>query len=242
MFERIWIDGGGTNVRAIGETAGRRTRLFQIPAAAWSLETAVRRVRHRIVPGGEIIVGVRGVWTPHERSALQRRLSAGRARLRVTSDIELAHALAFPKGVGIVLNAGTGSIAFGRNAAGKTARAGGLGPLLGDEGSAFWIGREYIRRVESRSASFAALRKIAVSPNPVAAIAARAKIALKAARHGGEAQKIVEEARRALGALVADVQRQLGGRELPVVLRGGLFNDRSFRRALVRKWEVGRGN
>lgn len=235
MFERIWIDGGGTNVRAIGDNGRRRTRLFQMPARAWSLETAVRRVRQRVVPGGEIVVGARGAWTPAEKSALKRRLPAGHARLRVVSDIEVAHALAFPDGVGIVLNAGTGSIAFGRNAAGKTARAGGLGPLLGDDGSAFWIGREYIRRVESRSTPFGKVRALAVGLNPVAAIAARAKVALKAARRGGEARTIVDEAHRALLTLVADVQRQLGGKKLPVALQGGLFKDAMFRRAFERQ-------
>ena len=42
----------------------------------------------------------------------------------------------------MALVAGTGSVAYGRNAAGKTARAGGWGYLAGDEGSAYWIGRE----------------------------------------------------------------------------------------------------
>jgi N-acetylglucosamine kinase len=42
---------------------------------------------------------------------------------------------------GVVLVAGTGSVAYGRNAAGEAARAGGWGYLAGDEGSAYWIGR-----------------------------------------------------------------------------------------------------
>ena len=44
----------------------------------------------------------------------------------------------------LVLIAGTGSVAYGRNAAGETARAGGYGPSLGDEGSAFEIGRRAV--------------------------------------------------------------------------------------------------
>ena len=50
-------------------------------------------------------------------------------------------------GPGIVLIAGTGSAAYGRNAAGETARAGGYGPWVGDEGSAFEIGRRAVAAV-----------------------------------------------------------------------------------------------
>jgi len=46
-----------------------------------------------------------------------------------------------------VLIAGTGSVAYGRNAAGETARAGGYGPWIGDEGSAFEIGRRAVAAV-----------------------------------------------------------------------------------------------
>ena len=46
-----------------------------------------------------------------------------------------------------MLIAGTGSVAFGRNAAGETARAGGYGPWIGDEGSAFEIGRRAVSAV-----------------------------------------------------------------------------------------------
>lgn len=229
MFDRIWIDAGGTNVRAIGETNGRRKKLFTLPASAAAVPTAVRRVRGQLNVGGAIVVGLRGTWTAEERSAWNKKLDLGRTPLLIMSDIELAHAMAFDGGVGIVLNAGTGSIAFGCNAKGQTARAGGLGPLLGDDGSAFWIGREYIRRVESKTKSFSALRALAVNDNPVAAIAARARAAMKAARRGGEAKKIILEAKEALLALVRDVQKQLGGGNYPLALRGGLFDDKYFR-------------
>ena len=47
----------------------------------------------------------------------------------------------------IALVVGTGAIAWARNSRGETSRAGGLGPEHGDEGSAFWIGREAVRRL-----------------------------------------------------------------------------------------------
>src|ERR671926_137105 len=44
-------------------------------------------------------------------------------------------------GAGVVVIAGTGSVAFGRNEAGEEARAGGWGPIIGDEGSGYFIAR-----------------------------------------------------------------------------------------------------
>ena len=59
----------------------------------------------------------------------------------MTTDLEIALEAAFGAGEGIILLAGTGSAAFGRDAAGRTARVGGRGPWFSDEGSAFDIGR-----------------------------------------------------------------------------------------------------
>src|ERR671922_279575 len=54
---------------------------------------------------------------------------------------------------GALLLAGTGSIVLGRDARGRLVRAGGLGPLIGDEGSAFWLGREWLRRAPEAAAT-----------------------------------------------------------------------------------------
>ena len=66
-------------------------------------------------------------------------------KLLVTTDAVIALAGAAPGGQGIIAIAGTGSIAFGRNAAGRTARAGGWGYVFGDEGGAFDIARQATR-------------------------------------------------------------------------------------------------
>jgi N-acetylglucosamine kinase-like BadF-type ATPase len=63
------------------------------------------------------------------------------AAVQVTSDMEIALAAAVGDGKGIVLIAGTGSVAFGRSDSGVTARAGGFGAWIGDEGSGFEIGK-----------------------------------------------------------------------------------------------------
>jgi N-acetylglucosamine kinase-like BadF-type ATPase len=69
------------------------------------------------------------------------------ALTQVATDYEVALESAVGSGPGVVLIAGTGSVAYGRNAAGDTARAGGYGPMLGDEGSAFEIGRRAVSAV-----------------------------------------------------------------------------------------------
>src|SRR5207247_7094150 len=62
-------------------------------------------------------------------------------------DLEIAWAGGLAARAGVVLVGGTGSVAYGRNAAGRGARAGGWGYLAGDEGSAYWIGREALAAV-----------------------------------------------------------------------------------------------
>ena len=65
--------------------------------------------------------------------------------LKVTNDAEIALAGAHEREPGIILIAGTGSIAFGRNTEGRTARAGGWGYIYGDEGGAFDLVRKAVR-------------------------------------------------------------------------------------------------
>jgi N-acetylglucosamine kinase len=67
------------------------------------------------------------------------------AHLTVTNDAVIALAGATTTGQGIIAIAGTGSIAFGRNAQGRTARAGGWGYVFGDEGGGFDIARQALR-------------------------------------------------------------------------------------------------
>jgi N-acetylglucosamine kinase-like BadF-type ATPase len=66
-------------------------------------------------------------------------------RILITDDARIALTGATAGEPGLVVIAGTGSIAFGRNADGRTARAGGWGYLFGDEGGGFWIARQALR-------------------------------------------------------------------------------------------------
>lgn len=171
------------------------------------------------------IVGLRGVWTAAEKKRWKKKLSSLAPHVEVVSDVELAYLRAFGKKSGILLNAGTGSIAYGRWKS-KTARAGGLGPLLGDEGSAFWMGREYLRKTQK---DWRVLRKIAVGSNPVAKIASFAKRAMND-------KGLVKQAQADLIDLVKNVVSGLRPKQkLPLVLQGGIFQNRRFRESFKRK-------
>jgi len=61
--------------------------------------------------------------------------------VEIVGDMVIAMEAAAGSAAGVVVIAGTGSIAYGRNVAGQTARAGGWGFAISDEGSAHWIGR-----------------------------------------------------------------------------------------------------
>jgi N-acetylglucosamine kinase-like BadF-type ATPase len=69
------------------------------------------------------------------------------ADVHVTTDFDVALEAAVGDAPGVVLIAGTGSSAYGRNAESRTVRAGGMGPWIGDEGSAFDIGRRAVAAV-----------------------------------------------------------------------------------------------
>jgi glucosamine kinase len=67
--------------------------------------------------------------------------------VHVDTDVRVAFQDAFGDGPGILLLAGTGSIAWGRAEDGREGRVGGLGHHIGDEGSGYQIGVEAVRRV-----------------------------------------------------------------------------------------------
>lgn len=66
-------------------------------------------------------------------------------QVRVTDDVEAVLRAGCPSGAGIALIAGTGSIAVGRMSAGsERLRCGGWGPLIGDQGSGYWLGKQLL--------------------------------------------------------------------------------------------------
>lgn len=93
-------------------------------------------------------MGVAGASRADVRDALLRLMAnivAG--KLEVVTDVEIALAASFHDGAGVIVLAGTGSIAYGRNPLAQTARVGGWGRAVSDEGSGDWIGRQAVSAV-----------------------------------------------------------------------------------------------
>jgi N-acetylglucosamine kinase-like BadF-type ATPase len=91
--------------------------------------------------------GFAGAGRPEGIQFFKDSLSAllPKARIFVETDAFISYIGAIGLEPGILLIAGTGSIAIGRRADGSMIRVGGWGPIFGDEGSGFWIGREVIQ-------------------------------------------------------------------------------------------------
>jgi N-acetylglucosamine kinase-like BadF-type ATPase len=96
-----------------------------------------------------VCAGMAGAGQPRVLKRIMGHLvdTFPRADVHVTTDLEVALEAAVGEGPGVVLVAGTGSAAYGRAANGRTARAGGHGPWIGDEGSAFDIGRRAVAAI-----------------------------------------------------------------------------------------------
>jgi N-acetylglucosamine kinase-like BadF-type ATPase len=110
-----------------------------------------------------LCAGLAGAGPLESAEKIQALLAAEfpASKIRICTDLDLALA-ATGDGPAIVLLAGTGSFAVGRNASGETARAGGYGSQIGDEGSAYDIGRRAVLTAmheNDRSGSDSALGK-----------------------------------------------------------------------------------
>ena len=95
-------------------------------------------------PASSIVVGAAGTGREESRLLVEQFLGeslGGVTEVRVTTDGEIALEAAFPDGPGIVVTAGSGSIAYARDGQGQLFKVGGLGWRIGDEGSGYALGR-----------------------------------------------------------------------------------------------------
>lgn len=156
----LGIDGGGTHTRALlaraseagtwtllgsGQSGPSNVQAVGGPAAIQALDEAVAAAFAQAgLPRGTVRVACLGLagagrvegQTLVHAWAEQIRLAH---QVEVTGDTALLLEAGTPQGWGLALVAGTGSMAYGRAPDGRTARAGGWGYLLGDEGSGYAV-------------------------------------------------------------------------------------------------------
>lgn len=163
MTLAIGIDGGGTHARAvIVDERAREIARAEAPGVVVSLQTAdaaADAVREAVrgaaqaggvqLPAAVLWAGLAGAGHEASRLSVERALAAAglAKRVHVGTDVEAAFFAAFPEGPGLMLIAGTGSIAWGRGPAGALRRVGGWGQMLGDEGGGYAIGLAAARAV-----------------------------------------------------------------------------------------------
>ena len=131
--------GPGANLHSAGELTVEKV-LHEV------METAIG---DRDITPSAICLGIAGVDREDEARivrAIMRRIGH-KSRIVVVNDALIALVAGAEDAPGVVIISGTGSIAYGRNANGEAARAGGWGHMIGDEGSGYWIGREALTAV-----------------------------------------------------------------------------------------------
>jgi len=231
--------GGPCNHAAAGEGRARLERAVSESVAAACAQAGLK-------PGVQFESACFGMsGGPDDKRAILATLLRA-DRLLVTTDAEIALAGATANGQGIVVIAGTGSIAIGRNAQDVRARAGGWGYIFGDEGSAFDIVRLALRaalRMEEGWGPATALRQVLLDATagvdandvlhhfyapdwPRDRIASLAPLVDDAAGGGDRvALDILNASAQQLAALAASVRARLwkDGEAVDVVYTGGVF-------------------
>ena len=250
MSENQWflgVDGGQSSTSAMIGDAGGRVLGVGRAGPCNHVSTAESQARFREAIGGavqdaavaagrsgeegiEFVAACLGLsGGPADKDALVREIvQAG--KYVIVNDAVVALAGATAGEPGVVAVSDTGSIAFGRNSEGRTARAGGWGYIFGDEGGAFDLVRQAIRaalRHEEGWGPSTSLRGSLLTATgaadvnqllhwfytpdfPRARIAGYAKLVDEAGRQGDAvARDILQESARALATLVGAVRKQL---------------------------------
>ena len=155
----LGVDGGGTKTDFLLIDASGSVLATRREGSAYYLEIGIEGLKTLLASGiramltsvgltaADITYGFLGLPAHGENTALQAHLDSivketlPNQRYRCANDVVCGWAGALAGSNGIVVVAGTGSIAYGEYAT-RSARVGGWGELFSDEGSAFWVARE----------------------------------------------------------------------------------------------------
>ena len=254
----LGIDGGGTKTRclvgdeksALGSGSGSGCNILRVGEAC-AQDSLASAIHEACVAAGvspqqiaRTCAGISGAADDGIASLVQRiliEIVAG--AIEVIGDMEVALEGAFGGDAGIIVIAGTGSIAYGRNARGERARAGGWGRVVSDEGSGHWIAVKALAaalRARDRGKNTDLLNSlmtafkvssvddlvIHVNSDPVGDYASLFPVVLATAEAGDrEAADVLEDAGRELARLAQVLIDRLFGEadEVSVATHGGVF-------------------
>ncbi len=246
----VLLDGHGTPL-ARAQAAAANASLHSPAQIAQVFRAVYSQIKGSLPRGATLTAGlclagvIDGVTEKKVFVAAQTVFPA-RTKIHVSSDLVSALYGAFGQGEGIIAIAGTGSCVFGMKD-GHHAKSGGGGHLLGDAGSAYWIAHQALRGVfesqdhhdhpgESgrrilRALSMSSVHELVAWAHAAdkAQMAQLAPEVIAAAEAGDkDAAQIVSGACARIARHLATVQRKIAGSNLPVALRGGLFEHRPF--------------
>jgi len=252
------VDGGGTKttvvlVDASGTERARITSSTSNVAvighdhAGKVLRSSMEAAREQAGNGARIAgawLGLSGSDRPEDQRRLRPFVDDLAPTIRMTNDAELILG-ALPDSIGVAIVSGTGSIAFGRNAAGERVRSGGWGQIIGDEGSGYDLARRmleaFAREVDGRGPVTSLTARLSEhlslsEPHQLIAyvygpgtskgdIAGLSNIVVEEAERGDlVAVEIVTESAGQLAETAAAAARALQFKErLPLALTGGLL-------------------
>lgn len=254
----LGIDAGGTKTecvlgdeqRVLACATGSTVKIRKVGkvAAGQALKTVVDDVCRKAGVNadkiGQTCMGIAGSSIPEVVDWSHRTLrQIVSGDVQVVNDTLIAHHAAFHGGPGVLVIAGTGSNVLGMNDHDQTARAGGWGPIISDEGSGFWIGRAAVAQAmraydAGKSTSLLeavmdawklATREEVVSmanSNPPPDFASLFPEILRCADAGDSlAREILTAAANELAQLARIVIRKLwlGPAEISVAVTGGVF-------------------
>ncbi|HEY1883738.1 MAG TPA: BadF/BadG/BcrA/BcrD ATPase family protein [Candidatus Cybelea sp.] len=231
----VGVDAGGSRTVAALARGREIVRTFEakpanpnvvgLDGAAQIIASAIESVLAGVCAAA-IVAGVAGAGSDDVQERLRRLLETRfpGVPVAVTHDARVALRAAVPEGDGIVLIAGTGSIAYAE-LDGSGLFAGGYGYLLGDRGSGYAIGAAGLReQVDAGDREL--LVRLYRLPSPVVEIAGHARIVLEQAAAGDDyALRIVHEAAEDLLELIASIVEKCGRPALPLAFSGGLLRE-----------------
>jgi N-acetylglucosamine kinase-like BadF-type ATPase len=208
-----------------------------------------------------ILIGMSGVWGDLEKHSYLNAFTDAWVtyvnhtvpRINILSDVELVLFAGLRERPGVVLIAGTGTIAVARDADGFIHRCGGWGPRIDDAGGGFWMGREALRAVartlDGRGADTLLIRPVAAflrtDPTDTVALAKAlrttsvdraSRLGVAVLTYADEGDTVAQEIRAQAAAELADccsaVLRHVAD-DAEVVLYGSLFSNASFRELTI---------